>query len=505
MPKSRRKVVEVEMSDKKDESSSEDEPEIVPPVASLRIRIPPNVAVRNSQVVREEEESSEDTASPIEKHDVPPTLPSSCPKLASPHGEIFDFPSSPQYSPTDLLPGPEPDPVPLPAVSTKSTTKSSAKLKGKGTGNPRSKPDNGADAEISVYFQVNKPASARPLQKKGHKAEKQDYYSFGPLVMSGKWTWNMFLSGAAECVHSFSWRFLEPSTAPVLPLVSENGFDALITQALGRQPAKRFLTVRMDMPRKQIDSLPWNNSKSKHNKDNADNESSSGKEPEDTLLAQGKRDDIINEYEKQLAVKYAPGLCAEHPNISCYHYRPANLHFELNRISRLVWASQIKQNKATFDHPVVPSAHFCEEKALKTKTPVKIPIVTAPTMPQPLSAPEQMVPPYMPHMLPYFMPPYMLPLPIMNPVTPSPSPSRKRSHEVLLGSSPVKATISLKEFCDKYGLPESTKERLEEMEFMPGDSLSGVPESEWKAVGFKLFSWNRVVRANTEYKKTVKK
>lgn len=55
----------------------------------------------------------------------------------------------------------------------------------------------------------------------------------------------------------------------------------------------------------------------------------------------GKIDDDLEELALKLEEKYPPGRCSVHPDISCFHARAADLHFELNRPQRLGWAMAI--------------------------------------------------------------------------------------------------------------------------------------------------------------------
>ena len=54
-----------------------------------------------------------------------------------------------------------------------------------------------------------------------------------------------------------------------------------------------------------------------------------------------KFDDEVEEIAASLAKKYPPGLCHIHPDLPCFHHRPSDLHFDLNRPRRLVWAAAI--------------------------------------------------------------------------------------------------------------------------------------------------------------------
>ena len=52
-------------------------------------------------------------------------------------------------------------------------------------------------------------------------------------------------------------------------------------------------------------------------------------------------DNDLNELTGQIDMKYPVGICKSHPKMQCFHHRPTNLHFELTRVRKLVWASSI--------------------------------------------------------------------------------------------------------------------------------------------------------------------
>lgn len=63
--------------------------------------------------------------------------------------------------------------------------------------------------------------------------------------------------------------------------------------------------------------------------------------PDTTDISQGQHDVKLNDWVQMIELKYPVGLCPEHPDIRCFHYRPADNHFELTRTRMLVWANQI--------------------------------------------------------------------------------------------------------------------------------------------------------------------
>lgn len=92
--------------------------------------------------------------------------------------------------------------------------------------------------------------------------------------------------------------------------------------------------------------------------------------------------------EGELQLMYPIGACGEHPDISCFHDRPTNLHHELTKVKLMVWAKHIVrlsfvvfvvfstnclyhlqvEGSAT-EHFLPNSAHFTREQAMKKRPP----------------------------------------------------------------------------------------------------------------------------------------
>ncbi|KAK6975015.1 hypothetical protein R3P38DRAFT_3238347 [Favolaschia claudopus] len=67
----------------------------------------------------------------------------------------------------------------------------------------------------------------------------------------------------------------------------------------------------------------------------------------------------------KIAEAYPPGRCAQHPDISCFHYRQNNLHWELDRNKKIAWAA--KKGTANLLKPPLGSNFFTAQSALKTR------------------------------------------------------------------------------------------------------------------------------------------
>ncbi|THU81223.1 hypothetical protein K435DRAFT_785113 [Dendrothele bispora CBS 962.96] len=77
-------------------------------------------------------------------------------------------------------------------------------------------------------------------------------------------------------------------------------------------------------------------------------------------------------------------------------------------------------------------------------------------------------------------------------------------HVPMCSSSPFAPSdaMTLAEFCTLNNFSETVKSRLESLEFEPGDNLTGIPENVWTGAGFTQLSWDQVVKANKQYRKT---
>ncbi|KAK7034091.1 hypothetical protein R3P38DRAFT_2519192, partial [Favolaschia claudopus] len=247
-------------------------------------------------------------------------------------------------------------------------------------------------------------------------------------------------------------------------------------------------------------------------------------------------DEGLEEVVEEIQNKYPPGLCADHPNLPCYHHRRTGNHYELDRPKLLVWAAAKKTGSCTLDLPPLGSNLFKADKAIKRASPIAPPAVATgtptPTLPPPAAPPQT---PY-PHPYGYYPPPPPMPLPPFGMYTPpmpsyyghSPwqeTPRRHRRHRSWDGgssppsepaskrhrhidppSSPAPIGGSLDDFIESFpNLPEQTRGFLSEQGFQIGDDLSIVTDAQWKEAGFVLFGWKRVLDSYNQYKRAHKK
>lgn len=60
--------------------------------------------------------------------------------------------------------------------------------------------------------------------------------------------------------------------------------------------------------------------------------------------------------------------------------------------------------------------------------------------------------------------------------------------------------VSLDDFCARYSIELKDRERLEKMEFRPGDNIKNLEADEWRLFGgFPALSWGRIKGKNQEF------
>lgn len=73
-------------------------------------------------------------------------------------------------------------------------------------------------------------------------------------------------------------------------------------------------------------------------------------------------------------------------------------------------------------------------------------------------------------------------------------------------ASPIRlARISFDEFCSFYGVSETDKGRLTELEYQPGNrAIEQMDKAEWSSVGFKFLSWSNILTVHRKFISDVK-
>ncbi|KAJ7710716.1 hypothetical protein B0H17DRAFT_1190411 [Mycena rosella] len=419
------------------------------------------------------------------------------------------------------------------------------------------------DAENAVVdFEV--VIHSVPLAKKGTarkaKSKKVEPKPYGPLEANTKITWPAFLDMLAHLletqaaflvVSSFMWRWLKPTNSSFLPMASEAGFKSLIRQI--RSPPKgvsgAYIIIKMDQPVKPPagGQMPWATQQARSGPSSASDHfgsffpsgdaDSDDEAPDNATVVLLMT--VLRRKMDKISEKYPPGTCAEHPDIECFHSRVNNLHFELDRTKKIIWAAAIKNGTATLMTVPSGSQHFNVKSSLTIRKAVTSGAPEPSVSQHTLGAP---VHPFAPQ-YPFYPSPYDYPpAPPMGhppPFSPYPppqdfyhhsrmpswqeTPSRSRRQRSFDGSSPPQISKrkrpdpdppsspgveggSVDEFCTTYSdvLPLETRGFLLDLGFQIGEDLSLITEPRWQAAGFVLFSWNRVVKAYGKYKRSLR-
>ena len=87
-------------------------------------------------------------------------------------------------------------------------------------------------------------------------------------------------------------------------------------------------------------------------------------------------------------------------------------------------------------------------------------------------------------------------LPVSSNLAPAPT--------ALASGSLVIPNVSLDDFCARYSIELKDRERLEKMEFQPGDNINDLEADEWRLFGgFPALSWGRIKAKNQEFLRDV--
>ncbi|KIJ53809.1 hypothetical protein M422DRAFT_242071 [Sphaerobolus stellatus SS14] len=315
-------------------------------------------------------------------------------------------------------------------------------------------------------------------------------------------------------ISSMRWKPSRPANAAMMPLATESAFGYLIHSINAKTPQ---IQIWMGPPAAQQVPVPaadpiggapsqmtWYSLDKNNAPEDDDHKGATSKVQYQAILEQ-----IVQEIE----AKYPIGLCKLHETERCFHYRPADTHYKLDRTRMLVWASSIERKETNIDRlPLNSNLFKAKDAILKTRP------STAPTT----SSDNNISSPVMQngsphiqgssHQFPNWPPPPGYPPPWgyssvgYGGYYPSPSPfyHQMPPAEPRLAAQPRPSSPAPPGDLDAYmewcKHTFSTRMKLEELGF----SLSSVPETEWKAVGFKFFEWQLVLKRDREYRKYVK-
>ncbi|THU95154.1 hypothetical protein K435DRAFT_966583 [Dendrothele bispora CBS 962.96] len=360
-------------------------------------------------------------------------------------------------------------------------------------------------------------------------------------------------------VSSFYWHF-EGKKNTLLGLQNQSHLEQLFKRLQARTKGEKFIVLVMDPPLKVIkrtDSLPWASPKASDASNTqpetllvpttgVDEDQLSDDDNVGPMAKKARLDDDLEEIVTKIARDYH-GKCDQHSMISCFYHKPTKQHFDVgDRRRALQWAAKIRREK---DKPVpavditripIGEGYFAAAHALKCTNPVpsdaKEPS-SAPTASPPIPATSGPAPstPVTPAgavaaSIPGFFGADTMSAVaqmtaaaqmgmLMNPMLAAGYGHFMSSHTPTVLQTPVRSrdgnftmrssspplpddALSLDEFCVQNNFNDKVKSRLMALEFEPGDNLIGVTEKVWSEVGFTQLSWDRVVKANRQYRKS---
>ncbi|KAJ3871024.1 hypothetical protein F5051DRAFT_434187 [Lentinula edodes] len=424
-----------------------------------------------------------------------------------------------ELSSDEELQFPDPEPIAQP-VSIK-----------RGRGRPKKAPVAASHSEIipvvpSFTFELllhllkpDRPITGKLKKTKG-KAAKQEPEKRGPIYVSSETDYAAFLSKIAGLVpapvtglsiQSFEWHFLSPATGPWLPITTEEGYQSMLGK-LRKKHAKDEAYVIIQM-KKPVQTIIPATVESVIDEDESSDDDFLG-----PVAKKGKIDDELEGITQHLQSLYPVGKCEHDPTISCFHYRPGNLHFELTRGRLLVWARDIRDNKPGVSWTQIPlsSALFHASQAIKKTSPnnLSTSATALPALPAtpiyPGGYPNMPMVPYGPYPMPAPMPlpmgmyPYggMPAMQAGGTWTSLAHAEQYSPPSVHVRSSPPAAPegYALADFCAEYGLSDDIKAGLRNLGYEPGERLTDVTAQEWHNAGIKPVQRSQVMRAYNKYK-----
>ncbi|KAK7027167.1 hypothetical protein R3P38DRAFT_3354924 [Favolaschia claudopus] len=267
--------------------------------------------------------------------------------------------------------------------------------------------------EFEVMVWLPAPPEKSAGARKAKKAPKPEQPSFGPITAHTDMDYDDFLEVLAEklsatpnflVLSSMEWRYVKPANSVWLPLRDLDGYKSLIKKIL--KPAKGVSATYIIPSATQPTATSSRYTGAAEEADEPKLSDDEGLPKKNVPFDEG-----LEEVVEEIQNKYPPGLCADHPNLPCYHHRRTGNHYELDRPKLLVWAAAKKTRSCTLDLPPLGSNLFKADKAIKRASPIAPPAVATgtptPTLPPPAAPPQT---PY-PHPYGYYPPPPPMPLP----------------------------------------------------------------------------------------------
>ncbi|KAJ7817524.1 hypothetical protein B0H13DRAFT_1922872 [Mycena leptocephala] len=185
---------------------------------------------------------------------------------------------------------------------------------------------------LHVFPQVKKPAG-----RAKSRVARPEPVKFGPISADVGVDYVGLMEKFAKAMgsevpfliaSSVEWRWMKPANSQFVPLRDEDGASGGSIIVKMDAPVKKPATQLMSGP----SLMPVRALCSKCRRLRVCDDGPKKKVP---------FDEGLEEEMEKLAERYPPGVCSEHPMISCYHDRLSDLHFELDRNRKIVWAAAI--------------------------------------------------------------------------------------------------------------------------------------------------------------------
>ncbi|KAI6150461.1 hypothetical protein BKA82DRAFT_4352310 [Pisolithus tinctorius] len=333
-----------------------------------------------------------------------------------------------------------------------------------------------------------------------------------PFIFTVKDTFDTFIDAVADAADTMPWhlaaeqlrwQFETPANLQLKLVTNEVGYRAMINAVKSRKKDQViFLYVPRPIPRE----LPTIEEKKRGRGKSSGAARELDDEPLPDLSIKSQIDSLRNRSAnelKELQDKYPVGNHPRFPNKRIY--ASGGLFWELTPLRLQIWANAIaaKPPTATCDTPPM-SNHFTKASAIPaSQMPADVPnpILGAwnedhHSAPGPhglwhAPGPHPMYP-----FGSYFPPP---PIPygsygyymsnMTSPPAPTPPPPSQSTTIFSSPSSTMTHNVSLSEFCTKYRLSAHTQEKLEKLDYIPGNKVvESLSEADWKDSGLSVLA-----------------
>ncbi|KDR71134.1 hypothetical protein GALMADRAFT_102840 [Galerina marginata CBS 339.88] len=377
--------------------------------------------------------------------------------------------------------------------------------------------------DLTMYVYVEKP----PIPgKRGKLLDSDKYVQKGPFKLKSTESYSSFLvkiSAALPCPvlnivqEKMSWKCQIPQNSPSLPLGKELGYSAMLDTIKAKRVGSRVAIVMMPPPVKPAEQPHWDvDNSAKHPENGFDYAELEARSTEDSIAQQRTHfNQVVGPAVKQLEEKYPIGNHPRFPGKRVFTDSSTGWAWDLTDVRLNIWATHIVRNSATLDRPP-ESKHFDKSACITTPnakhaneaTPALTLAAPPPAAVAPAPAPSTntadliglllvgMLQQQQAAMVPKLAAPEA---PVAVPAVPASS-TIAPAPAVLIADSAIIPDISLDDFCARYRVDPKDRERLEKIEFRPGDDLDSLGPDEWKAFGgFAALSWARIKTKNQEF------